>query len=86
MLFGKLGYFYVGKDRVFYGTSMIVIRVDSLGNLADSKPCANCTKTLKHYGFKKIYYSVPGGIIVENVSKFESDHLSYAQKLFNFKA
>ncbi len=76
-LFGKLA----GKNRVFYGASMIVIRVDAFGNLADSKPCAACTKILKHYKIKKIYYSVPGGLMIENVSKFESSHLSYAQKL-----
>ena len=62
---------------------MVVIRVDSLGNLLDSKPCAECTKVLKHYGLKKIYYSVPGGLVVANIRNFESDHLSYAQKLLS---
>lgn len=60
---------------------MIVIRVDAYGNLLDSKPCSSCTKILKYFGFRKIYYSVPGGLVVENVAKLKSDHLSYAQKL-----
>ena len=76
-LYGKLS---SAKDRAFYRTSMVVIRVDSLGNLLDSKPCAQCTKMLKYYGLKKIYYSIPGGLIVENVNQLTSDHLSVAQK------
>ena len=59
---------------------MVVIRVDSLGNLTDSKPCSQCAKVLKHYRLKKIYYSVPGGLIVESVKNLISIHESYAQK------
>lgn len=79
-LYGKLALIYADKDRAFYRTNMVVIRVDSLGNLTDSKPCSQCTKVLKHYGLKKIYYSVPGGLIVESVNNLISIHESYAQK------
>ena len=82
---GKLEVIYAIKDRAFYRTSMIVIRVDSFGNLTDSKPCANCAKVLKHYGLKKIYYSVPGGLRVETVTNLTSNHLSYAQRLLTDK-
>jgi len=88
-LYGKLnGIFYRTSttNNVFCAgsaMSMIVIRIDSQGQLADSKPCANCTKMLKYYGLKKIYYSVPGGLVVQNVNQLTNDHLSYAQKVYD---
>lgn len=33
------------------------IRIDNNGNIASSKPCANCMNMLRTMGFKRIYYT-----------------------------
>ena len=58
------------------------------GGFCESRPCHNCTKVMKRYGFKNVYYSNDDGgfekFRVKN-SDFESPHLSIAQKrLENF--
>ena len=53
------------------------------GGYCESKPCHNCTKVIKRYGFKNVYYSNNSGgfekFRVRNCD-FESHHLSNAQK------
>ena len=53
------------------------------GGYCESKPCHNCTKVMKRYGFKNVYYSNDSGgfekFRVRNCD-FESHHLSTAQK------
>lgn len=53
------------------------------GGYCESKPCHNCTKVIKRYGFKNVYYSNNFGgfekFRVRNCD-FESHHLSNAQK------
>jgi len=39
---------------------MFVVRLagENLTELADSRPCARCVLWLKHYGIRRVYYSV----------------------------
>ena len=55
------------------------------GGFCESRPCHNCTKVMKRYGFKNIYYSNDDGGFEKfriRDPDFESDHLSTAQKRF----
>jgi hypothetical protein len=36
---------------------LIVIRINKLGTLSNSRPCYNCLKMMQDIGIKKIYYS-----------------------------
>ena len=69
-----------GKIDVFYKTKLIVIRIDAYGNLCDSKPCKECISVIKSFGIKKIYYSIAGGLLVENILKINNTHCSAAQR------
>ena len=51
-------------------TTLIVIRVNSSGQMVNSKPCKHCTKMLIFYGIKKIIYSNKNGeLIKESITK-----------------
>ena len=39
------------------GMSMLVVRVNSTGNLALAKPCDHCMTYIKHVELKDVYYS-----------------------------
>ena len=69
-----------GKSLVFYGCSLVVIRIDKKGELCNSKPCIECTKIIHELKLKKIYYSVSGGIQIENANRFKTTHISAAQR------
>ena len=43
--------------------SMIVLRVDRKGRLANSKPCPGCLSLLKSYNVEKVFYSDTEGKI-----------------------
>jgi tRNA(Arg) A34 adenosine deaminase TadA len=43
--------------------SMIVLRVDRKGRLANSKPCPGCLSLLKSYNVKEVFYSDTDGNI-----------------------
>lgn len=57
-------------------TTLIVIRIDTEGNLIQSKPCYHCCETIKQYGIKKIIYSDDDGYLrkekVRNLDTRES--------------
>ena len=38
--------------------TLINIRIDNNGNLANAKPCINCKRVLKNFKFKRIYYTI----------------------------
>lgn len=46
------------------GASILVIRINNIYNLKNSKPCRYCMKYLQYVGIKKIYYSDKDGDIV----------------------
>lgn len=56
--------------------SIVVLRIDMNGNLAESKPCKSCLNVLKQLNIKNVYYSSKNGIIKESVRGLESEHLS----------
>ena len=59
---------------------MFVIRVNSKGNLVNSKPCNSCIYYMQLYGIKSVYYSDENGEIVrEKLMNIESTHFSISQ-------
>jgi deoxycytidylate deaminase len=47
------------------GKSLLVIRLNKLGELRLSKPCAHCQMYIEHVGISKVYYSTNEGEIIE---------------------
>lgn len=43
---------------------MVVIRINSEGNLTESKPCSHCVDVMKSYGIRKVTYSTKNGALV----------------------
>jgi hypothetical protein len=56
-----------------------VLRLDGEGNMANSKPCTHCCQLIRNSGVKKICYSMPGGIMMEDAKSINSEHLPYRQ-------
>jgi deoxycytidylate deaminase len=65
---------------------MIVIRLNNLGQLKNSKPCNHCLESLKMFGIKKVYYSIEDGSILKcKTDNLEKDHLSgYQNQYYKF--
>lgn len=59
---------------------IIVARIAG-GALTNSKPCNDCIRVMQRYKIHKVYYSVPGGFMVEKVSTMSNDHVSYGNRL-----
>lgn len=51
---------------------MIVIRIDSSGDMVNSRPCHNCLDMMKAVGVRKIFYSHNNNIICERVNNMIS--------------
>lgn len=49
------------------GLSILVIRLNRIGNLMYSRPCPKCIETLKNHDIKTIYYSSYNGAIVREI-------------------
>jgi len=63
-------------------SSIVVIRHKN-GKLTMSKPCKNCISFMKTLGIKKIYYSNENGnIIVENIKKIKTTHISCTNRYY----
>jgi deoxycytidylate deaminase len=43
---------------------MIVIRINSVGDLTESKPCSHCVDVMRSYGIRKVTYSTKEGTFV----------------------
>lgn len=67
---------------------MIVIRVNSKGELCSSRPCYNCLDMMKAVGIKRVYYSDDNGnIVVETVKDMISIQASVVTKhIHNLKS
>ena len=46
--------------------SMVVLRVDRKGNLANSKPCCGCQRVIKQFNIGEVWYSDSKGEVVKN--------------------
>ena len=46
--------------------SMVVLRVDRRGNLANSKPCCGCQSVIKQFSIGDVWYSDSKGDVVKN--------------------
>ena len=46
--------------------SMVVLRVDRRGNLANSKPCCGCQSVIKQFNIGDVWYSDSKGDVVKN--------------------
>ena len=54
---------------------LIVIRVNTKKKLLLSKPCINCTKTIRDYGIRKVYYvNEQNELVSERISAISSYH------------
>lgn len=51
------------------------------GQLTNSKPCQDCIKVMQRYKIHKVYYSVPGGFMVEKVSSISNERVSYGHRV-----
>ena len=51
----------IGNISLLRGAVLVVVRVDTLGTLRNSKPCHECQrhlqKAMKCYGLRRVYYS-----------------------------
>jgi len=47
--------------------SMVVLRVDRKGNLANSRPCCGCQSVIKQFNIGDVWYSDSKGEVVKNV-------------------
>jgi hypothetical protein len=59
----------------------MVIRINANGELANSRPCYQCTIMLKELGINKVYYSINNTIVHEKVSDMISINSSNSWKL-----
>ena len=46
--------------------SMVVLRVDRKGNLANSRPCCRCQSVIKQFSIGDVWYSDSKGDVVKN--------------------
>ena len=54
---------------------IIVIRVSPGKRLLNSKPCLNCTQTIREYGIKKVYYiNEENELVCEKIDAIQSYH------------
>ena len=47
----------------------------------NSKPCRDCTQTLKRMGIKTVVYSTAEGLVCERVRTLHSTHISKGRKV-----
>ena len=47
---------YLKNKKIRKNTKLIVVRIDSNGNLVNSTPCESCIRRIKQAGIKKVIY------------------------------
>jgi hypothetical protein len=55
---------------------IIVIRVNTSGELVSARPCYNCLDMMKAAGIRKVHYSIKKGMITEKISNMVSINAS----------
>ena len=64
------------KQKAKY--NILVVRINHLEELVDSKPCIMCVHAMKENGINKVYYSTDNGDIeCMKVNEMEPEHVSY---------
>jgi cytidine deaminase len=76
----------LNRNKHLKNINLLVIRFSKNNKIQNSKPCANCIKTMKTlpekkgYRIKNIYYSNENGDIVKsNIKKLENEELHYSR-------
>jgi ribosomal protein L28 len=74
------------RNKRLQNINILVIRFSKNNKLQNSKPCANCIKTMKTlpekkgYKIKNVYYSNDNGVIIRsNIKSLESEELHYSR-------
>lgn len=49
---------------------IVIIRINSLGQLQNARPCINCTKLIRAAGIKTIYYSMDDGTFKREYTQY----------------
>lgn len=57
--------FKVKHKESLEGATIYVYRQNKDGEMVNSRPCPMCEKVLRQYGFKKMVYTVDGGVQAE---------------------
>lgn len=77
-----LNYFFKNHSKIKKDKyKLIVINVNSSGNLKNSSPCYYCAKELLKKGFTKVYFSTNDGKIVKKKIVDLPFHISESQKI-----
>ncbi len=61
--------------------NIMVVRISANGQLANARPCYQCTLMLKDIGINKVYYSIEDNIVCEKVSQMISINSSNMWKV-----
>lgn len=73
--------FHQSEKKNNQNLDLIVIRVNKLGEICNSRPCYNCLNLMKIVGIRKIYYSISESeLVCENVKDMISIHSSAVTK------
>ena len=59
--------------------SLFVYRVDKKGDYACAGPCSRCSRFIRRSGIKKVYYTVPEGIVRVDGRKIEGYSKAYRE-------
>jgi deoxycytidylate deaminase len=60
---------------------LVVVRINKMGEMTNSRPCHNCLNLMKCVGIRRVYYSVsPDEVICENVKDMISIQASSVDK------
>jgi deoxycytidylate deaminase len=89
--FGKSLFYDKNKNTVFFSNDkkkskidLVVIRINKIGELCNSRPCYNCLNLMKAVGIRKVYYSISSNeLICENVQYMVSIQSSTLKILEN---
>ena len=61
-----------GKNKKLRKLDIFVIRISANGELVNARPCYNCLDMMRAVGIRRVYYSIDGSVICENVSHMVS--------------
>ena len=81
----KGGAFYGTKTQKKNNLSIIVARINKIGNNVNARPCYNCLLMMKAVGIRKVYYTVDDDLICEKVNNMVSIHVSAGTRTINMK-
>ncbi|QYB17779.1 hypothetical protein PV-S19_0415 [Pacmanvirus S19] len=68
------------KSPMLGQVTLYVARVSGEGGVAISKPCACCSKLIRKYNIKYVYYTVDNAVKREKGSELHTTHISKCYK------